>query len=355
MPVADAFARFGPALASLARRSNPSTAMTFSPAWWQAVPPPRGYAHRLLILHRGAELCAAVSFRERTVFGLPTGILQGSDAKGEALVLSAPGHEVEWLAAGIEAVFRSRRCLALMLNRPAGQTSRAQLGELGRLLQRGGLQQRALSAPSFWRTTLAARFDDTLAPFGHRTRRNLRHALRRVTQNGWQFVPELTAAQVSEATTALATGSTHPYCSRAIAARLELETSHRNSFSMGLRSSRGEWLSMISGVRRAEGLTDIFWQANVASRHDSVATAMRALLMQHEGERGIESLRCIGGTSTLMEHTCRPDPATQMLIVRPGLRLVLLRQLLRTRLVSRTHPLRQLLDLQTGLPAPEGA
>ena len=341
MPVEDGFARFGPELARLARLAGPSTAMTFSPAWWQAVPPPRGYAHRLLVLHTGEELCAAVSLRERTLLGLPTGLLQGSDAKGEAMVLCPPGEEVKWLVAGIEAVFGSRRCAALHLSCPQG----AEKEEMGDQLNQAGLQQRTLPARAFWRTVLAQRYDDTLVPFGRRTRRNLRHALRRVAQNGWQFLPELTAAQVADATTSLSTRSTHPYSRRAIAARLELETSHRNSFSMGLRSPKGEWLSMMSGVRRSEGVTDIFWQANVASGHDSLAITMRALLMRHEGERGAVGLRFIGGTSPLMEHCCVPDPAQQTLITRPGLKLALLRLVMKTPLASPVNPLRKLLEL----------
>ncbi len=345
---ASAFKRFGPELARLRNLVDPSVAMTFSPDWWRAVPPPRGYAHRLLLLHENDDLRAAVYLRERTFFGFRTGILYGGDAKGEGLVLCPPGQAAEWLAEGIRALFQSRRCVSLLLHRPAGPDGSVVAVLPGEHSPDGipRLQCRMEPMPAFWQTRLSPAFAQMLAPLGHRTRRNLRHELRRAVRNGWLFLPELTPAQVAEATEALASRCTHPYGKDAIAARLALERAEPNSFSMGLKSPQGEWLSLLSGVRRPAGVTDLFWQSNVAVEHGSVALSMRALLMRHEGERGSSVVRWIGGTSPFLEHCCHVDPGAQTLITRPGLRLALLRLLFGTRFVSPQHPMQKLLRLE---------
>ncbi len=345
LPATAAFARFGSELAHLRRIAHPTAAMTFSPAWSRAVPSPPGYAQRFLILHEQGELRAALCLRERTLLGVPTGIFHGSDAKGESLVLCKPGEEAKWLAEGIQLLFTGLRGTALLINRPAD--SRLYEPETFRpVLEQARLQQRSHTTPFRWRTEIRPQLDQTLAPFGHRTRRNLRHALRRVGKNGWQFLPDLTAGQIAEATSFLATHSTHPYAASAITARLDLERSQENSFSMGLRSSEGEWLSLLSGVRRSGGTTDVFWQSNVARGHESVAMAMRALLMEHEGQQGSSVLRWIGGTSPFMEHCCLPDPGSQTLITRPGVRLALLQRAFETRMISDVNPMQKLLRLK---------
>ena len=344
---AAAFSRYGEELARLLRGADPLTAMTFSPAWWEAVPPPRGYVHRLLVLQRDGEVKAALRFRERTVCGIPVGVLHGNDGKGENLVLCQPGAEEECLAEGLQALFGWRRCLALLICRAdeeATEFGSAVAGLRGAGARGKRLEARTLAAAAQWRTELRGSIDQTVERFGHRTRRNLRHALRRIAQNGWEFLPELTPEQVAAATVTLARRSTHPYTAKAGRARLELEQA--GGFSMGIRDSAGRWLSLLSGVRREEGTTDVFWQSNVAHGRDSVGFIMRAALMQHEGMLGTRQLRWIGGTSPLMEHCCLTEAGSETLITRPGLRLTLLRRLLHTRLATEANPMKRLLRLE---------
>lgn len=330
-----AFSRYGREIAKLRRLVPASARITTTEAWHRSVPPPHGWRARVLVLEQAGHVVAAIFLRERTLCGFGTGWLRGGDGLGETLILCNPQAEPNLLPAAIEALLQSRRAFIVLLDRPVGVDD-----PLFGLRSRS-IRVRGTSPVIHWQLELQPTFDQTLSAFGHRSRRNLRHALRSVAARGWEFIPRLAGPQLWEATDSLSRGSTHPFTETTGTARLELDRSVPGAFSMGLRDRSGRWLSTLTGRRTPDGTTDVFWQSNARDvPHESVCTDMRALLLQHEVAAGATRLRYIGGTCPLMQHCCSAEPSLQISIARRGLWFWALKQLARTRLLSRAHPLR---------------
>jgi hypothetical protein len=183
-------------------------------------------------------------------------------------------------------------------------------------------------------------FDATLKAFGHRTRRNLRYALRRTAKKHWEFVPELDPKQLGEAISQLSSRSTHPFPVDIGTMRLQLTAKTPGSFAMGLVDAQGNWLSCLIG-RRFDGVAEVFWQSNaVGYGGDSLCTTMRSWFMREEVARGTAQVRYIGGTCALMQHCCTPTPGLQISIARRGLRLLLLVAVMKL-LPKADHPRRR--------------
>jgi len=327
-------------LEALRVRSNKFDEILSMPAWLAARYSPSGWVPRTLLLRNGTRPEAAVFLLERTLGGLPTGYFRGGDALGETLILCESGREEELLKLTIELYLKSHRAFAVLLDQPCDpkDTSSARSAPF---------TERTVTTTLHWQHQLQPTFEATVAPFGHRTRRNLRNALRRVERNGWQFLPNLNARQLIASISHLSRHSTHPFPLEIAVRRLRLAAETPESFAMGLLDADGRWLSCLIG-RRCPATTDIFWQSNaVGHSGESLCTTMRSLFMRHEVGRAsapddgpLKVVRYIGGTCSLMQHCCTPTASYQTSLTRRGLRLTLARALVKLNLLSSGHPLR---------------
>jgi hypothetical protein len=331
---AEELRRINPELNALRLRSASPDALVSLPGWFVAHQPAVGWAHRILLLCTGARLDAAVFLRERIVLGLPTGYFYGADALGETLILCETGQEQQLLSKAIELLLQQHRSFLVLLDEIVPESS----FETRRFDP--SLRVRSAVDSVYWQHRLETSFDATLRGFGHRTRRNLRYALRRTEKNKWQFFPELNAAQIGDAISQLSSRSTHPFPVDMGTMRLHLTAKTPGSFAMGLADAEGNWLSCLIG-RRIGGVAEVFWQSNAAGYGtDSLCMTMRSLFMRDEITRETTQVRYIGGTCALMQHCCTPSPSLQISVARPGLRLMLLTAVMRF-LPKADHPRRR--------------
>jgi hypothetical protein len=329
-------------LEELRRRSRDKSSVISLPSWLAARHTPAGWVPRTFVLRSetGGRLEAALFLLEKTVGGLPTGYFRGGDALGETLLLCDAGREQELRDRVLDLVLRSHRAFLVLLDEPPDAPAPEFAGSNYRVHARPDTLH--------WQHQLQPTFDETLASFGHRTRRNLRYSLRRVEKNGWKFLPDLSARELIAAVAHLSIHSTHPFPPDITAMRLRLAAETPGTFAMGLLDSNGRWLSCLIGRRLADA-TEVFWQANAAGFvTDSLCVTMRALFMREEVRRGSDLtsqngpklVRYIGGTCPFMQHCCTPSGARQTSILRAGLRGALVRAALHTPFASAEHPLR---------------
>jgi hypothetical protein len=320
-------------LEALKRRSRLPCAPMALASWLEARSPAPGWSQRTILLRSGNFIEAALYLQECTPAGLPSGYFRGCDALGDTLILCDAGREQHLLQRTIDLLLSSHRAFLVMVERPADAPACRTLHP--------GWHFTTEPISCRWYHPLRSGFDDTLALFGRRTRRNLRYALRRVQRNGWSFLPALGPADIAAAIAQLAATSTHPFAPHQEHTRLQLATTLPSSFAMGLRDADGRWLSYIIGRRTPEA-AEVFWQSNARGfDRDSLCTAMRALFMQEEIARGTPAVHYIGGSASLMRHCCPPVAGIRSAIGRPGLRLSLLRAALKTPMASPTNHLYQ--------------
>lgn len=301
----------------LLEQSSSCHNVSMRPDWRATVSRPKGWAETLLLLRQDGALKAAVYLREKKVLGLRTGYFQGASTLGETLILCEAGSEAFYLGLTTELLLNHNRGFLLLLQRPSEDTPALDLP--------AALQQRSTTSLLHWELPLKFTLEATIQDFSHRTRRNIRSSLRRVDAAGWEFRPHLDFETMKHAIHQLAGRCTHPFSVEEAEQRVEVARHTPDCFSMGLTDKDGQWLCCLVGRRTAQA-TEIFWQLNAAgSRKISLCIAMRALMTREEVRRRAPLVRYIGGTCALS----LPTEARYTAIARPGIRLRLLKLLLR--------------------------
>jgi len=302
-------------LKQLQHRSS-SDNISVRPDWRATLSRPPGWAEKLLLLRHNGVLEAAIFLREKLAFGLRTGYFQGASTLGDTLVLCDAGRETFYLGLITELLLSRDRGFLLLLQCPAEETQDLDLPPQ--------LLQRTIGSLLHWELPLEPTLEATIKGFSHRTRRNIRSYLRRIDASRWRFHPYLDDETMSLALRDLSTRCTHPFSMQQAEERIDVARNTAGCFSMGLTDQDGLWLCCLVG-RRTPHATEIFWQLNAGSRKVSLCVAMRALMTREEIRRKSPLVRYIGGTCAMS----LPTEAHYKSIARPGLRLWVLRMLLR--------------------------
>jgi hypothetical protein len=98
---------------------------------------------------------------------------------------------------------------------------------------------------------------------------------------------------------------------------------------LGLKDSKGEWVSLIAGRSHHE-ITEIDWQMNRAGLPEySLSTAMRSYLLEHEVAKGTRKLHFEGGTPHSIRRTLLRENVVDLIALRRSPVGLLLRRLTR--------------------------
>jgi hypothetical protein len=169
--------------------------------------------------------------------------------------------------------------------------------------------------------------DATLAQLGCHTRRNLRYYRRKAEAElactfAYDVRGTLTRVQFIE----LNRASTHPAPNDLLNWRYATLKTLEGGFCVGVRSSTGEWISLMAG-RRHHDVTEIDWQMNRgALAKYSVGTVIRSYLIDHEISLGMRRLFFEGGTTHTLRHSFLPETAIDIIAVRQFPSVSLLRR-----------------------------
>lgn len=259
------------------------------------------------------SLLGAVLIYEYCFAGLPTGVFATDDVSGTRTVLAPPGSR---LAVAHLAVRQLMRRSAAMVFASIDRDAAAGPEQPPPALAGMRIAQRTRWIPTS--ISLDSTIGSTLARFGARTRRNLRYYQRRAAAElGAGFVPHARLSR--EEFFALNRASTHPLPPADAVWRhqlLERSATRPTTLYAGLRSSRGQWLSVVWGERR-DGIARIHWQMNHAGgAHHSFSIAMLAFLMEHEIALSASEILFVGGTRHSIRSSCASSPVTDILAVR---------------------------------------
>jgi len=157
--------------------------------------------------------------------------------------------------------------------------------------------------------------DATMALLGTRTRNHLRYYRRRAeNQLGARFVPE---AKISrEDFLALNRISAYPVTDEIASSRFDLLNRLKSPVLYGMVDRDGRWLSLIGG-RHYQECMEMHWQMN---RDDmpsqSLGTAIRSMLIEHEVKLGTRRMYVEGGTTHSMSHAFVREKSTDLIVMR---------------------------------------
>ncbi len=270
------------------------------------------------------HLLGAVLLYEYRVRGLDTRVYVTDDDGGERTVL-APAEVRLRLAAEVAQSLIQKGARMVLLSVRSEETPDFIVKQAPSA--RRGKPLMWASRERTMRRTLALQstFDETLAPMGKHTRRNLRAARRRAEADlDAVFVP---AAQISlEEFMALNRLCSYPVPDRVSVWRYETAAKIPGGFIAGVLSRNGNWLCLLGG-RRHHRVTEIGWQMN---REDleaySPSNVMRSFLLDHEISLGTGKIYFEGGTAHSMQNAFTSDRVMDLLVSSRSLSAALLRR-----------------------------
>ena len=259
-----------------------------------------------LILHSGPDgQCeAAAIVLEHRIRRWTAGIFVPLDTEGDLTVIAPPGLRMH--SAAQTATYLLQKGARLVLLSTSGLPSQAD--SFPGMAKPVSVQTRDLRRTLL----LKATEDETLEQMGARTRRNLRHANRKVVQEfGAVFVDDVPVTEPE--LVALNRLCSYPVPDWVSELRHRQVRTLRGGFLSGLRASDGRWLSVIGG-RRLSSMTVIDWQMNRADLGSvSIGAAMRHLQIRCEIARGTSLLQFTGGTPHTIQSAFLHEPVTDLL------------------------------------------
>ena len=151
------------------------------------------------------------------------------------------------------------------------------------------------------RLTLEPDWDAQLAKFGKKTRDNLRYYRKRLgAEVGCEFVPDALSEMSQSEYEALNRASLNPVPHTECRRRYNSLRNESGSFLVGVRTSAGEWLSVLGGWRQ-DSTTVMHHQMNRAGYDRySLVHVMRSFFLEEEIRRGARSVVFYHGTNHSM-------------------------------------------------------
>lgn len=262
------------------------------------------------------DVHAAVLLYEYRVFGIPTGAFSTDDWGGFRTVIAPEAERGAMTAMAADALLREGAQLALI---SYGHPPRIGKGPapVMSLPSAWASRQRPVAMTLLLEPTLHA----TLATLGKSTRFNLgyyRRRLHAVTQ--CELIGDIRGLLGEHELDALNRASLNPV--EASEFRMQFRSAKKlpGGFLLGLRSDRGQWLSLIGGWRQGD-VTVLHWQMNAAGYEKlSIGTAMRSYFLEHEILRGARKLIYYGGTPHSIGNSFAREEVTDLMVRRRSLR-----------------------------------
>ncbi len=322
------------ALNSLRTCTGQQDEVTTDPEWFVGINIASGKIPWVVELFGGHQLVAAMLFAERCIFSLPTGYLKSDGGFGEESLICPANMRATYLPALLEGLFARRSVLIAHVAQDAhAETAFVTLANDSKI----GLEWKR--RPSHYLLSLHASMEETLAPYGVRTRRNLRYYLRKCRSEGCRFLSELNGDERLEAVMSLSDSATHRLPVVSVMRREATMQAISGSFALGIRAADGSWASYLTGWRRGQR-SFVYVQMNrVTEKNSSFGTAIRAFLMEEEIARGTREIIFVGGTSRVFMACCDEALCVDLIARRRGRRTKVL-SFLMNRLLGPGHPLR---------------
>jgi hypothetical protein len=257
----------------------------------------------------GVHPIAAVLVYEYMLLGKGLGVY-AADFHGGARAVVAP-RTLRPRAAFAAAQELLRRGSILIQLSYEGEESPERLAALARPEMQWASRVRQLSGY----IALEPTFDRTLGQLGKRTRRNLRYYRKMAEEElGAHLVidPRLTREEFLEFNRT----SDYAVPHRDAASRWDTLHALPTPLLLGLRSSSGEWLSVLGGYHKGPDLL-VEWQMNRSDRaRYSLSTAARAFLIDHAVALQCRRLYFVRGTVHSIRNSMIPEKIVDVVVAR---------------------------------------
>lgn len=274
---------------------------------------PRLWKPRIVAVRQRGELIGALYTKERKLRGFPTGLVYG-DATLNAMVIAKPPERGAVFYAGLKSLLESRTLGLRLQLPPAGY----EMQTLPSLVRHFGLEYTAFPSQNHLVLPLGRSYDEFLGHVGPRTRRNFRYYRRRFESEGHIYVEDVPLSEFRSAAFGLlqqkVIGADREGLSRALA----MVAHARRPLLAGLRSTDGDWLSLVGGW--SEGTRHvIFLQMNSDRHHSrsSLCLVLRGYLFESLIRKGIRNVVFWAGVGEPLNRYSTPIPTLSVYVDKP--------------------------------------
>jgi len=248
----------------------------------------------VVVVSQGGRVAGLLYARERTVAGIPTGIVLGDDTLG-TMVVARPDEAESVLQCAVETLLTHKAALRF----------RVASDHLA-LLQTE--TAKANAAIHFYREEFHAHFelprtyDGFLAKFRSHTRHNFCRYRRRSELAGNEFCPDLSFTDFCAAAKGLFPKEAYARHESNFHQCLAMIEAMPAQILVGLRRSTGEWVSLAGGWYAGDRAVLNLQLNDRTCVKESVSLVLRSYLIEQLINRGIRELVFLAGTSAPLSY-----------------------------------------------------
>jgi hypothetical protein len=280
-------------LSSFVRNVVPEPGM-LDPHFFLASVPQNRWRPCVLVVSQGQRTMGLLYCRERMLAGVGTRLAEGDDTL-DTMIVASPLEKELVMRSGVEALLKNMIGVRFLVasDRLAilkGFRGAANL-EFGRYGCSAHLQ-------------LPGTYDEFLRKAGRAIRHNFRRYQRRSEQAGNQFSSELAFSDFSAAARHVLPNAAYAKPQRILETHLAMVEAMPSRMLVGLRNSRGEWISLAAGWHLGNQTTMIFQLNDRTRLRESLSITLRSYLIEALINRGCRELVFLGGTSAPLSSLC---------------------------------------------------
>jgi len=267
----------------------------------------QSWVPRVVVVRRAGATVGIVYTKERKFAGVPTGVIY-ADAVLDGMVVAAVRDQERVLEIALRRLQEKAGCFGLRLSvRPDG----FEYSVVNRMLPSLAMDVNYGKVENHVVLDLPRDYESFLKNLGQKTRRNFRYYRRRSEALDRRYIEEVPLPDFRAAAYRLLKKSVIGARRSGVARALRILAEVDRPILVGLRSSSGEWLSILGGWYETNRAV-IFLQMNNDRNYpeSSLCTVLRGYLIESSIVRGTTAILFWSGAGGPLSRYCRFLPTT---------------------------------------------
>ncbi len=267
----------------------------------------RIWTPRVVVARNGGQIAGIVYAKERTICGVPVGVVYIDTTLGGLIVRDALEEDEVFLRA-LECLFSVSRIRAVRAIIPS---SRQELANVSRIRQLLECDVCSIRFKNSHRTVpLSCSYEAFLESLGYQTRRTFRRYRKKAEAEKYSFAADLSIAEFESGALSIIADDVIRAKPELVKRAKEMIAAAAEPVLAGLRDSDGRWVSVLGGWRDGDRVTVVI-QANSVKRYPqhNLSTVLRAYFCESMILKGVKELLFWGGVEGRLKPYSTEIPA----------------------------------------------
>ena len=253
----------------------------------------RVWTPRVVVARNDGQIAGIVLAKERTIFGLPVGVVYIDTTLG-GLIVKDSLEQYELFQRALECLFSVSRIRAVRAIVPSSQQEVDNVSRIGQSLERDVSSIRFKNSHRI--VPLRASYEAFLESLGYQTRRTFRRYRKKAEAEKYSFVAKLSIADFESGALSIIEDDVIEVKPELVKRAKDMMGAAAEPVIAGLRDADGRWVSILGGWRDDDRVTVVI-QANSVKRYPqlNLSTVLRAYFCEWMILEGVKELLFWGG------------------------------------------------------------